>query len=106
MVQMYSPQTGKLLYTLNAGMHGMPMTCIKFRPNTASQKIRNVLLAASAEGTVQHFHIQSGKCLHTVVEEGNQIFTVDYKQDASQFVTAGKDHMVGSVWEIPRDSHV
>lgn len=66
---------------------------------------------AGAEGTIQHYHIQSGKLMHTVVEEGNQIFTVDYKADASQFVTAGKDHKVSltraaGVERCVADTHV
>jgi hypothetical protein len=38
-----------------------PTTCLRFRPVTGAYKTRNVLLAANADGTVQHWHVTSGK---------------------------------------------
>ena len=32
--------------------------------------------------------------MHTIVEDGNQIYAVDYSSDAEQFATAGKDFKV------------
>jgi WD40 repeat protein len=50
-----------------------------------------VLLACNADGSVDHWHITSGRRLHTVTEADNQIFAVDYCADGSKFVAAGKD---------------
>ena len=43
---------------------------------------------------MSHWHITSGKCLHSTVEKNNQVLCIDYKSDGSQFATAGKDHTV------------
>lgn len=49
---------------------------------------------SDANGKAQHWHIASGRCLHTIDEVDNQIYAVDYKQDGSAFATAGKDKTV------------
>jgi WD40 repeat protein len=53
-----------------------------------------VLLAVNADGTASHWHMTSGKCLHTITEEDNQLFCVDYRPDGAVFATAGKDYCV------------
>jgi WD40 repeat protein len=50
-----------------------------------------VLLAANAAGAVQHWHMTSGKCLHSLQDEENQVYALDYDQEGVKFVTAGKD---------------
>jgi WD40 repeat protein len=54
-------------------------------------RTKNVLLAANAAGAVQHWHMTSGKCLHTYEDAGNQVYAVDYSPDGSQFCTGGRD---------------
>jgi len=46
------------------------------------------------DGQILHWHIKSGKCLHTITEKGNQLFCLDYFDDGSQFATAGRDRLV------------
>ena len=53
-----------------------------------------MLLAANADGTICHWHVTSRKCLHTISEENNQVYALDYTPDGSQFATAGKDFAV------------
>ena len=110
-VRVYNAENGRLTYTLNGGKPiltprasgsdkeasilngGLPTTAMRFRPLGAS-KTRNVLLVANADGSVSHWHVTSGKCLHSTAEEGNQILCIDYNKDGSSFATAGKDHTV------------
>lgn len=54
-------------------------------------RTRNILLAANAAGAVQHWHMNSGKCLHSYEDEGNQVFALDYSDDGSHFCTGGRD---------------
>ena len=49
---------------------------------------------ADADGSAQHWHITSGKCLHTINDPDNQLFCVDYRPDGALFATAGKDRSV------------
>lgn len=50
--------------------------------------------AADSDGTLQHWHVTSGKCLHSTVEADNQLFCVDFREDGELFATAGKDKVV------------
>ena len=66
MVRIYNTDNGKLSYTL-ADMDAtqtMPVTCLQWRPQSASLKTANVLVTGSADGTLRHWHATSGKCLH------------------------------------------
>ena len=71
-----------------------PTCCIRFRPNTAGSRAKNVLTSVNANGTVRHWHMTSMKCLHTIVEEGNQVYALDYRGDGLKFATAGQDYQV------------
>mmetsp|Transcript_50446 Transcript_50446/g.121434 ORF Transcript_50446/g.121434 Transcript_50446/m.121434 type:complete len:389 (-) Transcript_50446:90-1256(-) len=96
-VRVYNSTNGRLSYTLNVGRvggEGLPMTSLRFRPPTAASKTKNVLLAVNADGSAQHWHVTSGKCLHTIKDEENQLYCVDYRRDGAMFATAGKDKTV------------
>jgi len=96
-IRVYNSGTGRMVYNLNppkGGDSDMPTTAVRFRPTMTHSKTRNVLLAVNADGTASHWHITSGKCLHTIKEEDNQLFCVDYRPDGSVFATAGKDYCV------------
>lgn len=83
---------GRLSYTINVGgTNKLPTTCIKFRPLTALSQTAGVLLAGNADGTVSHWHIASQKCMYSIQEEENQIYAVEYRNDAEFFATAGRD---------------
>jgi len=94
-IRVYSVATGKLTYNLNVeSMTQLPTTAIRFRPATGRSKTKNVLLAVNADGSVDHWHITSGRRLHTITEEDNQLFCVDYRSDGSAFAAAGKDYKI------------
>lgn len=117
--QVFSVATGRLMYNLNIGSSAnLPTTALRFRPLTSRSKTKNVLLSVSAwarpqrappsvaasltharvsadaDGTVQHWHVTSGKCLHSVTEPDNQLYCVDYRSDGEMFAAAGKDYTV------------
>jgi len=94
-IRVFSTQTGKLAYNLQAGSNvALPTTAIQFRPVTPTSRTKNVLLCSNAAGTVQHWHMTSGKCLHSLDDADNQVYALDYNDEGSQFVTAGKDKVV------------
>ena len=45
-----------------------------------STRTRNVFIAANAAGAVQHWHMTSGKCLHTFEDDDNQVFALNYNK--------------------------
>lgn len=55
-------------------------------------KTSNVLVSANSDGSINHWHVTSGRCLHTIDPIGdNHIYTIDYNDLGTQFATAGKD---------------
>lgn len=92
-IRVFNAQSGALAYNLQGGSNiALPTTAVKFRPVTATTRTKNVLLSANAAGTVQHWHMTSSKCLHTIEEDNNnQVYALDYNAEGTQFVTAGKD---------------
>ena len=94
-IRVFSAQHGKLSYNLEGGSNvALPTTALRFRPVTATSRTKNVLVAANAAGSVQHWHMTSGKCLHSMEDEGNQVYALDYSDSGEKFVTAGKDTVV------------
>lgn len=94
-IRVFNSQTGALAYNLQGGSNvALPTTAIRFRPVTPTTRTKNVFIAANATGAVQHWHMTSGKCLHSSQDEGNQVYAVDYNQEGTKFVTAGKDTAV------------
>ena len=69
-IRIYNTQTAKTAFTLcsHLDMNGMsddmPVTALRWRPQTATMKTANVLVAAYADGFLKHWHATSGKCLH------------------------------------------
>ena len=94
-VRVFHTETGRLSYNLNVtSANGLPTTAIAFRPTTGASKTRNVLLAVNSDGSVQHWHVTSGRCLHEIRDENNPLLTVDYNPDGSKFATAGRDSCI------------
>merc|ERR1719229_1505262 len=94
-INIYNAETGKQEFVLNhqEGKDGkvgapaldaaLPTTQLRWRPHTAQSKTKSVLVSVNAEfdGQILHWHIKSGKCLHTITEKENQIFCIDYFSD-------------------------
>jgi COMPASS component SWD3 len=43
---------------------------------------------------VQHWHMTSGKCLHTFSDDQNEVNCLDYNDEGTQFVTGGRDSKI------------
>jgi COMPASS component SWD3 len=72
----------------------MPITAIRWRPLTTASKTKNVLISVHADGSVRHWHTTSGKCLHTMIDDINQLYCIDYDIEGRNFVTAGNDRIL------------
>eukprot|EP01138_Halocafeteria_seosinensis_P014092 gb/GECG01014390.1/.p1 GENE.gb/GECG01014390.1/~~gb/GECG01014390.1/.p1 ORF type:complete len:367 (+),score=38.38 gb/GECG01014390.1/:1-1101(+) len=94
-IRVHNPFTAVRKYELFTGSKdALGITGLCFRPETNDSTTTNVLLACGADGSVQHWHVPSEKCLSRITEPNNQVLCCDYKQDASLFATAGKDRVV------------
>ena len=63
-----------------------PVTSIKW-----NEKKKVIIIVGCADGTVSHYHAQTGKIIHSISEEKNSINAVDYSHDYKNFITAGND---------------
>jgi|TARA_B110001450_G_scaffold237914_1_gene244544 WD40 repeat protein len=55
---------------------------------------KNVVISVNANGALQHWHTTSGKLLHQVYDELNQLMCCDYNNDGTQFLSGGSDAVV------------
>ena len=94
-IRVFNASTGKLSQTLNAPEEsgGLPATICRFRPFDTDRS-KNVLLVGNANGALQHWHITSGKCLHSMVDDENQYYALDYMPNGSKFAAAGKKPVI------------
>lgn len=58
-------------------------------------KTKNVFVTTNADGLIQHWHLNSGKCLDTIQVDVNndnrQLNCLDFNHDASKFIVCGGD---------------
>ena len=92
-IRVFNASTGTESANLTSNSsNGLPTTVIRFRPH-GGDRTKNVLLAANANGGVEHWHVSSGKLLHAfpVKDDSNQVYALDYDQNGDRFATGGKD---------------
>lgn len=96
--RIYNLETGKLAFSLSgslalAGMvDDMPITALKWRPQSSHMKTMNVLVTAQADGSLKHWHTTSGKCLHQRCDNpDNHLYTLDFNVDGTLLAAAGRD---------------
>lgn len=94
-IRIYNLMTEKEAFIINKDMEDpAPITNIKWRPPRAPSITKNVMITVCANGALQHWHTTSGKLLHTIYDEFNQLLGADYKADGCMFATAGSDTVV------------
>jgi COMPASS component SWD3 len=65
-----------------------PITAITFRPDTMTNS--QLIVSANANGFIEHWHQNTGKCLHSF-EDISPVYTLDYNKSGTFFISAGKD---------------
>jgi WD40 repeat protein len=94
-IKVFNADTGRVSFDLQPGSAAaLPATSLRFRPSNDATRTKNVLVSTNAVGAVQHWHVTSGKCLHTIEEADNQVYALDYRPDGLEFATGGKDATV------------
>lgn len=91
-VKVFHPRTASCLYTLPSAGEALPITALRWRGG-GSTKTKNVLIAASADGSIRHWHVTSQKVL-SKVQAPDQVYCLDARADGEQYATAGKDKAV------------
>lgn len=67
---------------------------IRWRPRQYASKSKDILVAASSDGSITHWHANSGKYLTKIIEPDNQVLALDYNVNGDIFATGGKDFKV------------
>lgn len=70
-IRIFNVSTGGLAYNLQGGSNlALPTTSIRFRPDGGpNAKSKNILISANAAGTLNHWHMTSGKSLFQLEEQ-------------------------------------
>jgi len=85
------------MQTANAHKEPLPMTCVRWKPlgTMESQKTQTVLVTTSADGYIQHWHVNTGKAINTMKEEvDNDLYALDFTSDGKLMATAGSNTIV------------
>ncbi|CAI2374343.1 unnamed protein product [Moneuplotes crassus] len=104
-IRVYNVFTGKMSFLLadteDEDDFLFPITCLRWRPVTAEMKAKNVLVACSADGLLYHWHVTSGKLLHTLdlSDHGSQFFCLDFSPDGKNLALGAKDKTIRIVDE-------
>ncbi|KAJ3019584.1 UNVERIFIED_CONTAM: hypothetical protein HDU68_010596 [Siphonaria sp. JEL0065] len=104
MIQIYSTSSNENVRTLTAPAELekdiLPCTTVTFRPDAASFRNKNVLVAGYADGRIIHWHYTSGQIISTINEPEVQINSVAYQNNTNSesggdyFAAAGSDSYV------------
>ena len=64
-----------------------------------------MLLAANANGGVEHWHVSSGKLLHAfpVKDDSNQVYALDYDQNGIGLLPEARIVLLESMMRIARN---
>lgn len=64
---------------------GMPITGVRWRPTASSDsgaKSSNVIVSITSDGLIQHWAVNSSKCLHSFRDEpDNNLYSLDFSPD-------------------------
>ena len=74
-LSVFDSKTGRVAFELQQGSAAaLPATSLRFRPSQDASKTKNVLVSCDAGGAIQHWHVTSGKLLHSFQEDNdNQV---------------------------------
>ena len=103
-IRIFNVTTGKLAFLFSNPKKNeevlMPITWLRWRPSSSEMKTKNILVAWAADGSVYHWHMGSGKLLHTIdPADGMQYYCLDYSPDGRYFALGGKDYSIKIVDE-------
>lgn len=96
--RIYNLENGKLAFqlsgslALSGAMDEMPVTALKWRPQSSQLKTMNVLVTAQADGSLKHWHSTSGKCLHQRIDNpDNHLYCLDFSAEGTLLAVGGRD---------------
>ena len=95
-VKIFSSIYGTLIRSLNCKLtpETYPVTSVRWRPDKAIGKTKNVVLAVTCDGGVLHWHSSSGKILHSLHLGENQGLCSDYNSDGTTFAIGCQDRSI------------
>lgn len=105
-IEIYNLFTGELSFVLNRADEKAevpvstflevkyPVTSMKWRPQKGLSKTQNILVNGWSDGSIKYWHTTSGKLIHSKIEEGNGIYSIDYNSDGTRLVTGGSDTFI------------
>jgi len=98
-IHVYGTTNGKPHFILKEedarAKHGptLPVTMLRWRPYQSDDETslkHQVLISVGADGRILHWDVGCRKVISVLREEDNELFCLDYRQDGTQFATAGR----------------
>jgi len=80
---------------------------VRWRPvdsDSGTNASKNVLLACSADGSIEHWHVSSRKRIHTM-QDTCEIYCSDFNSSGSCFATGGSDATI-KIWDEYERVHI
>ena len=76
----------------------VPFTSLRWRPENAIFKTKNIFTTVNSEGEIQTWHLTSGKCLSTMKDDNKnidkQLSCLDYRSDGTKIAVCGSEPIV------------
>ncbi|XP_057295816.1 uncharacterized WD repeat-containing protein alr3466-like [Hydractinia symbiolongicarpus] len=89
-IKIYSTESKSIVYSLHSTDENLPVTCVRWKPDSAIQSYGNFLLAVYASGTVRQWHVSTSKCVHSHTENV-QMMACAFNNSGSNFVVGRSD---------------
>lgn len=84
----------------------VPFSYVAWRPENENFKTKNIITTANADGEIQNWHLNSGKCLSTMKDDSTaidkQLYGLDFSHDGTQLVACGSEPIIRIYDEIKR----
>lgn len=93
LIHVVDPSANEVKHVLDPGtsaLESSPTLALCWRP-ASSGRSRGVLVEGNCAGVIRHWHVPSRRCLHSIQQQANEVYCLDYAADGSLFAAAGKD---------------
>jgi COMPASS component SWD3 len=78
-------------FNCQSGAEKMPLTSIKFRPESSDMLRKPALLATTCDGGVMHWNLYNNKCMNSTRLRNEEIYSSDFNLDGTMYVLGCKE---------------
>ena len=68
-----------------SGAEKMPITSVRFKPETSDSTKKNIMLVTTCDGGVIHWNSSNGKCMNSTRLREDQVYSSDYSPSGTKY---------------------